>query len=213
VAARRLLGARLVADDPELGRVAGRIVEVEAYIGETDQASHARFGRTARNGVMYGEPGLAYLYLVYGMHTCLNVVTEPAGRPAAVLIRAVHLESGTELARALRLRAERRTKRFRSNPTGLAAVERRLAATPVERVAAGPGLVGAAFGLDPAMTGLDLCDPGSRVRLMPGGLRRGETIRATARIGIDYAGSPWTDRPWRLLIAGDPAISGPRRLA
>ena len=74
------------------GRVAGRIVEVEAYVGEDDRASHARFGATARNRIMYGEPGRAYLYLVYGMHTCLNVVTEPEGRPAAVLIRAVELD-------------------------------------------------------------------------------------------------------------------------
>jgi DNA-3-methyladenine glycosylase len=57
-------------------------VEVEGYIGEADRASHARFGRTARNAVMYGPPGTAYVYLVYGMHDCLNIVTEPAGRPA-----------------------------------------------------------------------------------------------------------------------------------
>ncbi|HTK44549.1 MAG TPA: DNA-3-methyladenine glycosylase, partial [Patescibacteria group bacterium] len=83
-AARALLGALLVRDDAT-GRRAGRIVEVEAYIGEDDRASHARFGRTARNAVMYGPPGIAYVYLVYGMYDCLNVVTEPEGRPAAVL--------------------------------------------------------------------------------------------------------------------------------
>ena len=78
-AGRELLGARIVREEAAGARVA-RIVEVEAYIGEDDRASHARFGRTARNAVMYGLPGTAYVYLVYGMHDCLNIVTEPAGR-------------------------------------------------------------------------------------------------------------------------------------
>ncbi len=185
---------------------------MEAYIGEADQASHARFGPTARNGVMYGEPGRAYLYLVYGMHTCLNVVTEPVGRPAAVLVRAVHLDAGVDAARALRRRRETRLKRFRGDPALAVALEARLAATPGERLASGPGLVGAAFGLDPALTGLDLCDPGSRLRLEAGALGPGERIGTTPRIGIDYAGHPWVDRPWRFVIAGEPAVSGPRRL-
>ena len=87
-AARALLGARLVRDwehagegppqEPGRLRRVGRIVEVEAYIGIEDRASHARMGPTARNAVMFGPPGIAYVYLVYGMHNCLNVVTEPA---------------------------------------------------------------------------------------------------------------------------------------
>jgi DNA-3-methyladenine glycosylase len=162
---------------------------------------------------MYGEPGRAYLYLVYGMHTCLNVVTEPVGRPAAVLIRAVHLDEGVDAARALRLRQESRLKRFRRDPALAGALEARLAVVPPERLASGPGLVGAAFGLDPALTGLDLCDPGSRLRLEAGAPGPGERVRTTPRIGIDYAGHPWVDRPWRFVVAGDPAVSGPRRLA
>ena len=192
------------------GRVAGRIVEVEAYVGEDDRASHARFGPTARNRIMYGEPGRAYLYLVYGMHTCLNVVTEPEGRPAAVLIRAVELTSGIDAARTLRVRRDTGVRRIQPDPTAQARVADRVAATPALRLASGPGLVGAAFGLDPTLTGLDLCDPASRLRLEPGEPIADERVLATPRIGIDYAGEPWTSVPWRLTIAGNGALSGPR---
>jgi DNA-3-methyladenine glycosylase len=182
-------------------------VEVEAYVGEDDCASHARFGPTARNAVMYGEPGRAYLYLVYGMHTCLNVVTEPPGRPAALLIRAVALEAGVETARRLRTARETSLRRFRDDPAAQAAIAARIAAVPAARLAAGPGLVGAAYGLDPAMTGLDLLDPGGRLRLEAGELLPGEAVLTTARIGVDYAGEPWVSLPWRLLVAGHPSVS------
>jgi DNA-3-methyladenine glycosylase len=87
--ARRLLGCTLVHAPAGGPRRAGRIVETEAYVGADDQASHARFGPTPRAAVMFGPPGHAYVYLVYGMHHCLNVVTEAAGQPAAVLLRAL----------------------------------------------------------------------------------------------------------------------------
>jgi DNA-3-methyladenine glycosylase len=183
-------------------------VEVEAYVGEDDRASHARFGPTARNAVMYGEPGHAYLYLVYGMHTCLNVVTEPVGRPAAVLVRAVELTEGVEAARALRLRRDSSVKRATTDPARRAAIAARIAATPTARLASGPGVVGSAFGLDPALTGLDLCDPASRLRLEPGGLGPTEHVQATPRVGIGYAAEPWVSRPWRFAIAGHQSVSG-----
>src|SRR5690606_1967468 len=90
LAAHALLGACLVrvGDDGGPAR-RGRIVEVEAYGGPDDTASHARFGPTARNLTMFGPPGIAYVYLVYGMHHCLNVVVGPPGRAAAVLVRAI----------------------------------------------------------------------------------------------------------------------------
>ena len=97
-AARALLGARLVRDDAT-GRRVGRIVEVEAYIGREDLASHAHFGRTARNATMFGPPGRAYVYLTYGMYHCLNVVTEPDGAPAALLVRAVEPLVGIDAMR------------------------------------------------------------------------------------------------------------------
>ncbi len=182
-------------------------MEVEAYIGEEDRASHARFGPTARNAIMYGEPGHAYLYLVYGMHTCLNVVTEPPGHPAAVLIRAVAIEAGVEAARRLRTARESGLRRFRDDPAAQVAIAARIAAVPAARLAAGPGLVGAAFGLDPTMTGLDLLDPGGRLRVEAGELLPGEAVRATPRVGVDYAGEPWASRPWRLLIDEHPSVS------
>ncbi len=99
--ARELLGCTLVrALDGQ--RLAGRICEVEAYVGESDQASHAARGPTARNRAMYGPGGLAYVYLIYGMHHCLNVVTEEAGFPAAVLIRAIEPLEGMATMQANR---------------------------------------------------------------------------------------------------------------
>lgn len=94
---RGLLGKYLIRES-DAGLLAGRIVEVEAYVGPEDRASHASRRRTARNDVMFGAPGLAYVYLVYGMYHCLNVVTEREGFPAAILIRAVEMESTTPAA-------------------------------------------------------------------------------------------------------------------
>ncbi|MDQ3127969.1 MAG: DNA-3-methyladenine glycosylase [Chloroflexota bacterium] len=203
--ARGLLGWRLVRDDAA-GRRVGRIVELEAYIGQEDRASHARFGRTARNEIMYGLPGRAYVYLVYGMHDCLNIVTEPAGSPAALLVRAIEPLEGIERMRASsaeRTRARRRTPK----PTGRIADARLTADT---RIAAGPGLVCAAFDLDRTLTGHDLFDPTGAVRLEPPPPGEASpTIVTGPRIGIGYAGAPWTDVPWRLSIAGHLSVSRP----
>jgi DNA-3-methyladenine glycosylase len=184
-------------------------VEVEAYIGLDDLASHARFGETARNRVMFGPAGHAYVYLVYGMHACLNVVTEAAGSPAAVLVRAVEPLAGIERMRSDRI-ARTAANRRRTSVHRAAADAERIARIPDGRLASGPGLVAAAFGLDTTWTGADLCGPVSPLRLetaSAGGPSR--AIRATPRIGIAYAGEPWTTQPWRLILAGHPSVSGP----
>ena len=92
--ARSLVG-KYVVRDQGTGMIAGKIIEVEAYVGEKDKACHASKGRTARTEVMFGPPGISYVYLIYGMYHCLNVVTERVDFPAAVLIRA--MEVGGEL--------------------------------------------------------------------------------------------------------------------
>jgi DNA-3-methyladenine glycosylase len=195
-AARAILGALLVRDPDRAGgtRRAGRIVEVEAYVGQDDRASHARMGPTPRNRVMFGPPGIAYVYLVYGMHHCLNVVTELAPRPAALLIRAVEPVEGLD---------EMRVARGATRAGGRH--------VPDAWLAAGPGLVGLAFGLDRTATGLDLCDPGSTLRIeaAPGG-EPAPPVVATPRIGIASAGEPWTSLPWRFLVPGSPSLSRQR---
>ena len=201
-AGRALLGARLVREDAS-GRRVARIVEVEAYVGEEDAASHARFGRTARNSVMYEGPGTAYVYLVYGMHDCLNIVTEPVGRPAALLVRAVEPLEGIELmrrSRETRSRARHRTSATAAAPDRLSDI----------RLASGPGLVCAAFDIDRSLTGADLLDPAAAVRLEPRPSDEpAPTIVAGPRVGVGYAGEPWRSRPWRLAIDGNTSVSRP----
>lgn len=177
--ARELLGCRLVHDSPD-GRASGRIVEVEAYQGEDDPACHAAAGRTPRTEPLYGPPGYAYVYLIYGMYHCLNAVTRGPGRPGAVLIRALEPLEGHELMR------RRRRRRL-----GGALGERELAN--------GPGKLCQAFGLDLGHNRLDLTD--SALRIMPG--RGPARIAWTPRVGIRVG----TDRLWRCLDAESPCVS------
>jgi DNA-3-methyladenine glycosylase len=176
--ARELLGCRIVHAAQE-GTVGGRIVETEAYRGPEDLAAHSARGQTARNAIMFGPPGHLYVYLIYGLHYCLNVVAGPGDKPEAVLIRAVAIDEGTDLARARR---------------GPNAAERRLAS--------GPGNVGQALGIDRRHNGLDLL--AGPVRIEPR-VERPRVARGP-RIGVDYARS-WTARPMRFWIADDPHVS------
>lgn len=173
-----LLGGRLV-HDTAAGRVGGRIVEVEAYLGPEDLAAHSARGRTARNATMFGPPGHLYVYLIYGIHHCMNVVTGPGDKPEAVLIRALALDEGVEVAR-----------------------RRRGPAVPDHRLAAGPGNVTRALGIDRALDGSDLLDG-------PVSIGHGSSAASVSwgpRIGVGYAGE-WAERPLRAWITTDPHVS------
>ena len=176
--ARQLLGKYLVRKHPD-GKTVGRIVETEAYVGPRDLACHASRGRTARTEIMFGAAGHAYVYFIYGMYYCLNIVTEAADHPSAVLIRALEPVDGIEL-----MEARRRTENQRN-------------------LLSGPGKLCQAFAIDKSLNGADMC--GSVIYIED----RGEPapkILATPRIGVDYAGK-WKDKPWRFLIRGNEFVS------
>jgi DNA-3-methyladenine glycosylase len=180
--ARALLGCRLIRE-VRGRRVSGRIVEVEAYRGLDDPASHAFRGATPRNQVMFGEAGRAYVYFTYGMHHCLNVVTGRLGEASAVLIRALEPVEGIE--------GMRRRRRVEGE-NGL------------ERLARGPGCVAQAMGLTLRHNGLDLTRGPLWIAGPPD--RSGHRIARGPRIGIRRA----VDRPWRFFLAGHACVSGPR---
>lgn len=156
---------------------------------------------------MFGPPGHAYVYLVYGMYDCLNVVTEPTGDPAAILVRAVAPLEGVGAMRLDRVvRSVGRRKGL--SPDRAAAAAARIDRLPATRLASGPGLVAAAFGLDTGWTGLDLCDPTSPLRLEPAPPDEPRpVVDRSPRIGIDYAAEPWVSRPWRFTEHGHPSVS------
>lgn len=183
--ARGLLGKRLVVPAGGGERVAGLVVETEAYVGPEDKASHARGGRrTARTETMYARGGTAYVYFIYGMYFQLNVVANVVGIPHAVLVRAVEPTEGVELMRA-----------------------RRPARKDVH-LTSGPGKLCAAFGIDRTFDGEDLL--GRRVWLEDAGREvAAREIAAGPRVGIDYA-EEFRDKPWRFWIRHNPYVSRPR---
>jgi DNA-3-methyladenine glycosylase len=174
--ARALLGKILVHGD-----TAGRIVETEAYLGGDDLAAHSARGITDRTRVIFGPPGHAYVYFIYGMYECLNIVAEQEGRPGCVLIRALEPVAGIEIMRS-----------------------RRPKARSLHDLASGPGKLTLAMGITRAQNGADLTR-GNLVVRRPGGEPRIE-IRVTPRIGITKC----PELPLRFLIAGNPFVSGLR---
>lgn len=174
--ARNLLGKRLVRLHTGT-RISGIITETEAYRGEEDLACHARSGKTARNAVMYGRPGCAYVYFTYGMHWCLNAVCGPEGFPAAVLIRAIQPQEGMDFI------ASRRQGRDRSE------------------WCSGPARLCKALEIDQALNGVTLCDDESPLWIEDGTLIPDERVQTTPRVGIEHAPEPWRSKPWRYLVS------------
>jgi DNA-3-methyladenine glycosylase len=190
-----LLGCVLAHDSPA-GLVTAVIVETEAYAGQADPASHAFRGRTARNAVMFGPPGHAYVYFTYGMHFCVNLVCQPEGEATAVLLRAGRIIEGAALARG------------RRSGGGAAGV-------PERDLARGPARLCQALGIDRSLDGADVCDPRSPLRIRGAALAvPAAGISRGPRVGVSRA----AQKRWRFWIAGDPCVSAyrpylPRRAA
>lgn len=176
--APRLLGKVLRGDG-----AAGRIVEVEAYMGAEDPASHAFRGRTERNATMFGPAGRLYVYFSYGMHFCCNVVCGPSGIAQAVLVRALEPIDGLDVMQSRRAAARRR-----------------------EDLCSGPAKLCQALGIDRRMDGVDLFDPAAAVQLIDDGVAPPPSATRSPRVGISVA----TERRWRYSVPGNRNVSRPR---
>ena len=176
--APELLGC-VLRHETAAGVVAVLITEVEAYAGAADPASHAFRGQTARNAVMFGDPGHAYVYFTYGMHYCVNLVCLPAGTANAVLLRAGRVIEGTALAAGRR-------------PPG----------APSRDLARGPARLCQALGIDRALDGADVCGDGSPLRVY-GRAGPVPAVSRGPRVGV----SRGAEEPWRFWVTGDPTVS------
>jgi DNA-3-methyladenine glycosylase len=185
--ARDLIGKVLV-HETRRGIASGVIVEVEAYIGESDPACHAAPGPTRRNAPLYGPPGIAYVYLNYGIHYLVNAVTEAEGWPAAVFIRALEPKDGVALMRRRRVRGG--VKR----PSDI----------PVDDLCRGPGNLTRALGITQKENCLDLT--GSALRVEDQGIAP-RPIAWSRRIGINVGVEP----EWRVIATDSASVSGRRR--
>jgi DNA-3-methyladenine glycosylase len=184
--ARELLGCRLVVDPGTPREVVAVLVEVEAYLGLDDPASHAYRGPTQRAAIMFGPAGHLYVYLSYGVHHCANLVTEPDGVGGAVLLRSADVEVGEEVVRKRRA-AHRAATRV----------------IPAHDLLRGPGNLCRGLGIDLRDNGDDVCSRASRVEVWPAD-RRARVARGP-RVGITHA----ADRPLRFAWRDHPAVSRP----
>jgi DNA-3-methyladenine glycosylase len=181
-----LLGKLIIRKQGAM-RLVGRIVEVEAYLGAGDAAAHAAAGRTERNDVLFGPPGHAYVYFIYGVHFCLNISCMPTGKAGCLLIRALEpLEGLQKMARA------RGLEPFDSGSS-----------RDLRKLTSGPGRLCEAFGITrPRDNGKDMVVRRSDLVVRDDGFRA-EQIRATRRIGITKS----SDMPLRYIISGNPFVS------
>ena len=175
--ARELIGKKLVTRLPE-GVTGGIIVETEAYMGALDAAAHSYRGKTERTKIFYGAGGFVYVYLIYGMHLCTNVVANVENVPEAVLIRALEPVDGVELMRR---------RRGRKN---------------LRELCSGPGKLSQALGVTKNFYGADLC--GEEIFIETTDFQA--QVAATKRINVDYAGAA-ADYPWRFVAAGNEFLS------
>ncbi len=180
--AREILGQRLVRQW-QGERLAGRIVEVEAYIGLEDCASHAHRGKTERNAAMFGRSGHAYVYFIYGMYHCLNLVTETEGYPAALLIRALEPLEGLNTQQQLR------------------GIQR-----PFRELTRGPGRLCQALAIDKRLNGADLCAAAAELWVEYDQHSAGEQLAQSPRIGVRGDAQALTT-PWRFFIRDNPWVS------
>jgi DNA-3-methyladenine glycosylase len=179
--APRLIGC-IIEHQTAAGLVAVMLTETEAYDGQADPASHAYRGKTARNAVMFGPAGHAYVYFTYGMHFCVNLVCQPEGTASAVLLRAGRVIEGDALAAARSGRA------------------------PGRDLARGPARLCQALAITRALDGADVCDPGSPLRVRPapvGGGGAPAPVSQGPRVGVSAAST----QPWRFWLTGDPTVS------
>jgi DNA-3-methyladenine glycosylase len=186
--ARQLLGKVLVRNGSDSSaRLTARIVEVEAYLGEDDPAAHSAAGRTLRNSVLFGPPGFAYIYFIYGNHYCLNVSCEPEGEAGGVLFRALEPLSGIdEMAKG----------------RGIEVTSQK----DWPKLTSGPGRLCEAFGITRARdNGGDLTSAKSSLWIGDDGYRARDVV-TTPRIGITKA----AEMPLRYLLGGNPFVSGPK---
>ncbi|MCP4139793.1 MAG: DNA-3-methyladenine glycosylase [Chloroflexi bacterium] len=173
--ARELLGKRLVRVEDNI-RVAGIIVETEAYVGEGDLACHAKAGKTPRTRIMYGEAGKAYVYFNYGLHWMLNAVTEREGFPAAVLILAIRPVEGLEII------ASRRGKQPKAKWTD------------------GPAKLAQALSIDKSFNGVDLCTRENDLWIERGESIENKRVIMGPRVGLYSVPEPWKSKPWRFWV-------------
>lgn len=182
--AHDLLGALLCRATGE-GLTVGRIVETEAYGGPEDRASHARAGRTRRTTPMFGQVGHAYVYVIYGMHDCLNVVAYSGADAGAVLLRSLEPLEGVDLMRRRRGRAR----------------------DPDARLCAGPARLCQAMAVDRTLESHDLTTGEGLWLAAPAEGASLPEFAEGERIGVDYATDGWADRPWRFWLASHPSVS------
>lgn len=175
ITARDLIGKRLVRLEGDR-RIAGIIVETEAYQGEDDLACHCRAGKTPRTEIMYGPPGRAYVYFVYGMHWLLNLVTEKEGYPGAVLIRGILPEEGLDL------------------------IKKRRNGITQKQWTDGPAKLCQAFGINGEMNGIDTCSENANIFIEENMDIPKRLVQKTPRIGLDTVPEPWRSIPWRFIV-------------